>query len=432
MKTTSTNPSASAEQPVNGDPPTAQRVAELESELDRVKTEHAAEQERLDRRTGWRRFFSTLLAIVAAASIVFSVTGIWLRTTMLNSERFAAAAGPLTKNDDVAEAVSGFVAAEIVAHTNAEQEIKGVLPADAQVLAGPITSGLEDGLAEVVDDIVQTDQFEAIFETTVQISHEEALLILEGDGDAIESSDGKVTLNLITVINDVMREASADLSAVFGTTIELPTISQDDIPADQIAELEATLGVQLPADFGQVTLFQSDELERAQTWVNRFDTWLEVMIAVAIVSTIGALALAFDRSRTVITIGIAVPLFTIVTWLLVDGAEDDYFAHVDDPSGRAAARAATDVMFAGLDRVAWWMIGLSLMVVAIAALSRRVTVEDTAYPPSMDSDASDASDAEVVPNGSGVTPRPTTAESAESAQSAVRTVTKAGHGGSTS
>ena len=393
-------PTKPADRPSSGDPPTEQRVAELESELDRVKADRSAEQERLDRRDGWRRFFSTTLAIVAAVSIVFSVTGIWLRTTALNSERFAAAAAPLTKNDDVARAISEFAAAEIVTHTGAEQEIQRVLPADAQALAGPITSGLQDGLTEVVDDVVQTDEFQAVFETAVRLAHEEALVILDGDGDVVESSDGQVTINLLSVINGVVQAAAADLSSVLGTTITVPTISADDVPADQIAELESALGVQLPPDFGQVTLFQSSELAEAQTWVNRFDTWLEVMIVVAIAATIGAFALAFDRRRTVITLGITIPVATVLTWLLVDGTEDEYYKHIEDPTGRAAARAATDVVFAGLDRVAWWTIGLSLAAVVVAVLTRDVTVGNTgasrSEPDDVDSEdaAADGSTAE--------------------------------------
>ena len=279
MITTPTASQTPNTEPVAGAPPSERTVADLEAELDRVKADRSVEQERLDRRSQWRRFFSTTLAIVAALSIVFSVTGIWLRTTVLDSERFAAAAAPLTKNDDVARAISEFAAAEIVTHTNAQQEIQQFLPTDAQVLAGPIASGLEDGLAEVVDDVVQTDEFQAVFETAIRVSHEEALLILDGDGDVIESKDGQVTINLLIVVNDVIQAAASDLSAVLGTNITVPTISPDDVPADQIAELESALGVQLPADFGHVTLFQSDELAEAQTWVNRFDTWLEVIIS---------------------------------------------------------------------------------------------------------------------------------------------------------
>ncbi len=364
--------------PVTGDPPSNERVAELQAELDEVKADRSAERERLHRRSQWRRFFSNALAIVAAISIVFSVTGIWLRTTVLNSERFAAAAAPLTQNDDVARAIGRFAAAEIVTHTGAEQEIQQVLPADAKVLAGPIASGLQEGLTEVVDDVVQTDEFQAVFETAVRLSHEEALLILEGDGEVIESKDGQVTINLLTVINEVLQAASADLSAVLGTTINVPTISANDVPADQIAELESALGVQLPADFGQIQLFQSDELAEAQTWVDRFDGWLEVMIFIAIASTIGAFALAFDRRRTVITLGVAVPVIAVLTWLLVEGTEDEYFKHVDDPAGRAAARAATDVMFAGLDRLVWWTIGLSVAAIAVAALTRTSPTNDPA------------------------------------------------------
>ena len=365
-------PETMPEAPVSDD----RRVADLEAELAQVKADRSVERERLERRAGWRRFFSTVLAIVAALSIVFSLTGIWLRSTLLDSDRFAAAAAPLVKNDDVARAISEFAAAEIVTHTSAQQEIQQVLPSDAQVLSGPIASALQDGLATGVQDVIQTDEFEAVFETAVEVTHSEAMLILEGDGDVIESKNGMVTLNLLTVINDVMRAASDDLSALFGTTVNLPEIKPDEIPADQIAELESALGVQLPDDFGQVTLFSSNELAEAQTWVDRFDAGLEVAIVIAIASTVGAFALASDRRRTVITMGIAVPVVAILTWLLVDANEDSYFSHIDDPTGRAAARAATDTMFAGLDRLAFWTIAASVVAVVVAVATRNVSMQD--------------------------------------------------------
>ena len=331
--------------------------------------------EQSGRRAGGRPVFSTVLAVVAAFSIVFSLTGIWVRVTALDSDRFAAAAAPLTKNDDVARAISEYAATEIVIHTGAQDEIQRVLPTDAQVLAAPIASALQDGLAVGVQDVIQTDEFEAVFESVVKVAHEEALLILEGDGDVIESKNGLVTLNLIAVINDVIRATGDDLSALFGTNISLPEINPDDIPADQIAELEAALGVQLPEDFGQVTLFRSEELAEAQTWVNRFDTWLEVMILIAVASTIGAFVLAPDRRRTVITIGCGIPFIAVITWLLVDANEGSYATHIDDPVGRAAARAAAHTMFSGLDRLAWWTIGLSIAAVIAAVATRNVSAD---------------------------------------------------------
>ncbi|MEL7156034.1 MAG: hypothetical protein AAFN30_05480, partial [Actinomycetota bacterium] len=194
-------PTTTTDQPPDDD----RRVADLQEELARVKADRSAEEERLARRAGWRRFFSTALALLAAVSIVFSLTGLWMRSTMLDSDRFAAAVGPLVKNEDVAKAISEYAAAEIVAHTGAEQEIAKALPADAQFLSGPIASGLQDGLAIGVEDVIQTDEFEAVFEGAAKVAHEEGLLILDGDGDVIESKNGLVTLNLIAVINDVMR-----------------------------------------------------------------------------------------------------------------------------------------------------------------------------------------------------------------------------------
>src|SRR4029453_6794349 len=136
-----------------------------------------------------------------------------------------------------------------------------VLPERGQILAGPLTNALRGFVNDKVTEFLASDTFQKLWVELNQRAHTRLVDVLEGNratevhGVAVKGDD--VLLNVIPLLNQVLArigEASPDL---FGHTVNLPTITVDDIPEDAIAKIEDALGKQLPDNFGQFTIFDA-------------------------------------------------------------------------------------------------------------------------------------------------------------------------------
>ena len=90
--------------------------------------------------------------------------------------------------------------------------------------------------------------------------------------------------------------------------LEVPELTRAGDPSEQIAELESATGRDLPDDFGQLSVFESDKLAEAQASVQNAQravalvkraTWLLAVLAVVFLVATVLLARNRWRRRTV-------------------------------------------------------------------------------------------------------------------------------------
>ena len=92
----------------------------------------------------------------------------------------------------------------------------------------------------------------------------------------------------------------------------LPTITSADPPQKAVNKLSKALGVQLPSNFGQITLVKSDKLATVQRLVKAFDRLTLVLPLVTIALLALTLWLSVNRRRTVLQLAVGVSLLMIV------------------------------------------------------------------------------------------------------------------------
>jgi hypothetical protein len=130
---------------------------------------------------------------------------------------------------------------------------------------------------------VQTDQYKTAWDAALTAGHRLSVGELSGkDTAAVEDSDGVIVLNLTAVVNSLLAEGSDFLSDLLGRDINAPVVTDDNIDS-AVAALEEQLGTDLPAEFGQVTLFASDDLATAQAWDKTIQTAVWLMPVAALV-----------------------------------------------------------------------------------------------------------------------------------------------------
>src|SRR5207244_546269 len=123
-------------------------------------------------------------------------------------------------------------------NVNVKKQLGTVLPAPVKKFAGPASAGLRQVAGGAADKLLQTSTAQGLWETANRDAHEQLLAVLNGGSETVATTNGDVTLNLGSLVNNLVSQAS------FG-----PNIS-------------------LPADAGQITILHSNQLGTAQDIAN--------------------------------------------------------------------------------------------------------------------------------------------------------------------
>lgn len=288
----------------------------------RLREENAALTRRLDyeraaRHARWRRVLAVVLSVLAVLATTLALLTVWSVRTLTNSDLFVERVAPILEEPEVAEAIGTAAAEELVTALDLQERLSDTLPDEISVAAGPLATAAQGFLADGITSLVQTQPVQTAWEATLYAGHRITIGILSGsDTEAIENTDGVIVLDLTPLINEAVAQGAGFVSDVLNRDIAAPEVTGDDVDA-AVAALEEQLGVDLPTDFGQVVLFESDNLAAAQQAYQAVRTlgWLAPVAAVLLV--VLALVVSTERVRTGmwIAIGVAALLLLVVVAL---------------------------------------------------------------------------------------------------------------------
>ena len=137
--------------------------------------------------------FSVLLPIT------FVVT--WAHRVALNTDGFESTVGPLADNPAVTAAVGAAVTNQIFASLNPQQIVANALPPKASFLAGPVTNAAKGYVQQAVTTVLQSDQFQMLWQQSTRFAHAELVGVLEGHSNAVTTTNGQVVLNLVPLLD---------------------------------------------------------------------------------------------------------------------------------------------------------------------------------------------------------------------------------------
>src|SRR4051794_27787627 len=184
-------------------------------ELAQLRTEVSVLHARLDTRARrasavrtLRRITSAVLIALTAFALVTSVVGVWAATTVLNTDRWVATVAPLPKDPLIAAAVADYTTDQLFTALDVEQRLRAVLPPQAAFVAGPVAGQLRNTVRKTVGDVLQSDRFAAIWADLNRRAHQRALAILDGTSTVVVARDNRVDIDLLPLINQVLRELS--------------------------------------------------------------------------------------------------------------------------------------------------------------------------------------------------------------------------------
>ena len=160
----------------------------------------------------------------------------------------------------------------------------------------------------------------------------------------------------------------------------IPELTPDGDPSQQIAQLEEATGRDLPDDFGQLVVYRSDRLANAQESVSRRSELLVVakrgfwlLIVLTIVFLAASILLARDRWVTVLRLGVGAVIGMVLARTAVHRLVDEAPDLAAKPAGRSLIEIVLGDVTPGLLRAtgAVLLVGLVAVIVSLLMRGRR-------------------------------------------------------------
>jgi len=323
------------------------------------------------RRVGarWRRVLVVVLAVLTCLSILASTVGVWAHRTLLNTDSWVNAVAPLASNPDITDAVAKRLTEELMQLIDAPQLAETALPAQAQVLAAPLSEAVGSFVERTVGELLQTPQFEQFWIEANRRVHALVVKVLRGDTKVVLTANGVVQLNLLPLIAEALGFLQSKAPGLIGNGVTVPDITFDT-PVDQArSELQSSVKRTLPENFGVVTVFESDKLSAAQDAVTLFDRVVIALLVVTVLLIAATIALAVNRRRTIIGLALgAVAAFAVAVAVLktIKGQVLDL---IKDQETRRAAGKTISTLVVRLDWIVYALVAIGLAIALIAFLT---------------------------------------------------------------
>ncbi|KQW47557.1 hypothetical protein ASC77_14000 [Nocardioides sp. Root1257] len=335
-------------------------VDELRAEVARLRAEVNAPPPTVEipadtsSRTGWwRPVVATVLIVLMAVLAPLSVVARWAHDTVSDTDRYVEIVGPLASDPAVQAAVIDRITTEITTRLQVQSVTKEAVDALAerglpplaatslQALSGPLAEAINGFVEEQVTTLVESDQFQQAWEEANRQAHTQMVAVLTGkDTDTVEVSDNAVSINLATLIDTVKQ---------------------------RLVDRGFTLVERLPQVDATFTIFQSDDITKAQTAFRLLDavnTWLPIL---ALLCLAGAVAVGRSRRRTLVAGALALALSMLLLGAGLNASREIYLNAVPTdqlPTDAAGAIYDQLVSFIRLNLRAVMVVALAVAFVA--------------------------------------------------------------------
>jgi hypothetical protein len=322
-----------------------------------------------------RSIFAAVFGIIAIVGLFASTIAVWAQGVLFDSDKVAAAAESAIQQPEAAESMATYVTDQVFTIVDLEALLEQQLPGNLDSLSGVIVGGARQFVEGQLADVLQKPAVQQVLVTIVRTAHAQLMKVLSGDGmiDGVSIADGKVTLNLLPLVTLGLNQVQK-LGVLTGVTV--PTLKADGDPTTQIAELESAFGRDLPADFGQLTVFKGDAaaeagemVQTAQDIVVLVKRAIALILIVTAVAFVLTLLVANRHRRAILVLGLAGAAVMLVARVAINMALARTPNLIIDPGARSALASALQDLAGGLVELVTLLIIIGLAAAAVVLLT---------------------------------------------------------------
>lgn len=319
---------------------------------------------------GW---LSPALTVLTVLALLTAMLAVWVRTTVLDTDRFMGIVEPALSDEAFPAALSDVVAEQVLVALDLDtrvtatldeldrflvDSIRDALDLDVDpavrsrlsrrdrptltALAPGIATALEARVVEVVDAFVRSDVLATRYADLVRKGHFGAVALARGDEEAITNvsvDEEAVRLDLVPVIAAALQRVTGDLQELL-PDIAIPEVVGGSVD-DGRAQLEAALRTRLPDDFGQLAIMSRDDLDTLQATVRTVDRLVVAVVGLALALVLATLVTARDRRRALRHLGMGVVLGRGRPCCCSDGSRQRSSRRSRDPAACASPASSS-------------------------------------------------------------------------------------------
>lgn len=283
-----------------------------------------------------QQILSGVLLGLALLMLLLSLVTVWLETTVLNKSEFVDTVGPLIEDEEVTDAVSRALVAQIFEDVSTEEVLSEELPDLPSFVPTLLDTALEEITLRLTQDLLQTELVSEIWYTAVGGAHEIAGRIISGD-TLIQDDEGAVVLDLSPVVErltEPLRDLGLDLNL-------------DEAIAER--------------DLGKVVLIEDGQLGAVQDAVELLDTLSWFLPAFTVVLLAAAIYLSRRRRSSTLYAAVGVFVLMIVLALMLRISRSFLIDNVKEENQQAVENIWDHV----LRRLYGSIIGLAALAIVV-------------------------------------------------------------------
>ena len=293
-----------------------------------------------------------LLIVVATAVAMSATLNSWLDRQLLETDEWVEVSDRLLEDDDIRDALSRFLVAELFREIDVAGGLEDLLPEAVSGLAGPLAATLEGNAVRVADQLLGSQAAATAWTELNERVHRTVVAILRDDTrESLSTADGSVVFDAGILVERL------------GERLGLP---------ERVLE-------RIPDDAGTFVVFESDELDAAQQVVAVVDVMSVYLFVVVVALYALAVWLARDRRVALRNVGLALAVGSVLLLVarrVTVRLATEQLAGAEDV--RSAARSIAVIATNLLNELAWAGVALGVVVALYAVLVGPTAVASTA------------------------------------------------------
>jgi hypothetical protein len=316
--------------------------------------------------TRTRHWGINAIFVLAVLVGVLAVLAVWVNRQVLNTNNWTNTSSRLLNDPKIEAAVGSLLVNELFSQVDVAAELKKVLPSEVDGLASPAADGLRTLAIQIAPQVLASAPVQSAWRTANRTAQLQLLEILKGGNKTISTNNGKVTLQLHSLL--VQLAAQLGLQQQFESVQSKLQGSTGEVARSTVQE---KLGVKLPPTSGGIVLLRSSQLKTAQDIVKAIKGLAIVLPLIALLLFLLAIWLADGWRRVALrTSGwclVAIGLLAVLARRVLS----DYVVNslVKDPTNKPAVHNAFAIGTSLLYDAAIALITYGLLVVVAAWLA---------------------------------------------------------------
>ncbi len=289
-----------------------------------------------------------ILGILACLAITLSATTLWVHQVALNTDRYVTVVSRVAADPEVIQEVSTRLAEQVVEQIEIPRLVKPLL---------------QNWLQEQIATFMGSEAFVEGWAEANRLAHTALIRILRSEAVLPDEPVSISVLPMVVIGLERLQEVG-----LIPDDVDLPSPESAVEAGETIRRvLSERLGIDLPPDFGQVTLVRPERLELARTFVRIFDllTVISVLVAIGLVAL--TVYLARDRRRAVLYLGIGAAIAVLAAIAATGGISGIVARALAEAGAGNTLAALLDAMLGNL-ATALTVVLILGVVAALAAL----------------------------------------------------------------